>query len=279
MIVRRSKSKTQRKFSKKSEKFLKFCCYLRRYVIRGSKGNRTLGTRFYLENSPSVAPFFAFRSVPNPLSDRVAIDVHQVRTGELQAVSVYGPLVWQIGPSIPTHRRHFLQQSRYTVCTRQRIESPRELEYASHEDAFAIDLHIRSEIHKITLPAGQRKEARKYFGLHNFTAYSLFGRDNPGDIGETNRQDSRQCRQSVATGILVAAASPQQGSMRCRPVAARRVGAQCQRSGSWAKTPQRENGRYLAERGLDCLPTGWRFELTENSIPRQHLPAGSTNLE
>ena len=61
------------------------------------------------------------------------------------------------------------------MCTRQRIESPRELEYAPHEDAFAIDLHIQSAIHKITLPAGQRKEARKYFGLHNITAYSLFG--------------------------------------------------------------------------------------------------------
>ena len=119
--------------------------------------------------------FFAFRSVPNPLSDRVAIDAHQVRTGELQAMSVSGPLVWQIGPSIPTHRRHFLQQSRYTVCTRQRSENPFEYEYASHEDAFAIDLHIQSEICKITLPAGLRKEARKYFDLHNITAYSLFG--------------------------------------------------------------------------------------------------------
>ena len=27
----------------------------------------------------------------------------------------------------------------------------------------------------ITLPAGLRKEARKYFDLHNITAYSLFG--------------------------------------------------------------------------------------------------------
>ncbi len=170
-----------------------------------------------------------------------------------------------------------------TPCVLVSDESPRQLEYASHEDAFAIDLHIQSEIHKITLPAGLRKEARKYFDLHNITAYSLFGRDNPGDnpgdIGERNPQDARQCRQSVATGVLAAAASPQQGLMRRRPVAARRIGAQCQRSGSWAKTPQRENGRYLAGRGLDCLPTGRRFELTENSIPRQHLPADSSYLE
>ena len=99
--------------------------------------------------------------MPNPPSDRVAIDAYQVWTGELQAMSVPGPLIWQIGPSIPTHRRRFLQQRRYTVCTRQRIESPRQLEYASHEHAFAIDLHIQSEIHKITLPAGLHHASRR----------------------------------------------------------------------------------------------------------------------
>ena len=126
-------------------------------------------------NSPYVAAFFAFRSVPSPRSDRVAIYAYQARTGQSQAMSLSDPLVWQIGPYIRTHPRHFLQQSRYTVCTRQRTENPFEYDYASHEDAFAIDHHIQSEICKITLPAGLRKEARKYFDLHNITAYSLFG--------------------------------------------------------------------------------------------------------
>ena len=90
---------------------------------------------------------------------------------------------------------------------------------------------------------------------------------------------SRRWQKLAKIGVPGAAEFPQQGSMRRRPVAARRVGAQCQRSWSWAKTPQRDVGRYLAERGLYCLPTGRRFELTENSIPRQHLPAGSSNLE
>ena len=43
------------------------------------------------------------------------------------------------------------------------------------------------------------------------------------------------------------------------------VQALFQRSGSWAKTPHIKNGRYLAERGLYCVPTGQRFELTANA--------------
>jgi hypothetical protein len=52
-------------------------------------------------------------------------------------------------------------------------------------------------------------------------------------------------------------------STRRRQVIVRLVRAQLQRRESWLKSPQRDMAGNLAERGLSCLPTGRRCELTE----------------
>ena len=74
-----------------------------------------------------------------------------------------------------THRRHFLQQSNYTVSL---VDRESEFHYASHEEAFNnfnnSDVGQAIKV-KIILPATEQSSFLEKLQLMNINAFSLFG--------------------------------------------------------------------------------------------------------
>ena len=103
-----------------------------------------------------------------------------------------------IGNTIPTHKRHYLQQSRYTIC---KFCPNRETEMnllGGHNNMFEVSSDPEQDIFiKLTIPASERIAALEDLDRMNINSYSLFETDeglcsslfnryscltNPGDI-------------------------------------------------------------------------------------------------
>jgi hypothetical protein len=67
-------------------------------------------------SSPYVAAYFAF-SRANP-DGEVAIYAYRERPKNMKVEGSDMPSIFSFGPLIKTHKRHFRQQSRYTMCVR-----------------------------------------------------------------------------------------------------------------------------------------------------------------
>lgn len=121
--------------------------------------------------SPYIAAFFAFSE--NVKSDRVAvfsyIKMQRVRKGGLQI----DPRITVEGPYAKTHKRHFLQQSWYTICTKYDEKRKSDL-FTSHEDVFSKQDKHQDILLKITIPRSERIKALTYLNEVNINAFSLF---------------------------------------------------------------------------------------------------------
>ena len=95
--------------------------------------------------SPYVAAYFAFRGAFRGIDEsqqqehhekRVTICVYCKSPNGSTSGSCVRPEIYDLGPDVRTHRRHFLQQSRYTVCIvrRQNGASDYTWHYAPHEE-------------------------------------------------------------------------------------------------------------------------------------------------
>ena len=82
------------------------------------------------------------------------------------------PEIKGLGPYVRSHRRHFQQQSEYTICT---IRRDGEHAYARHEDAFAGNKEDQDELWKFDIPATEREKVLKRLEQYNIHAFSLFG--------------------------------------------------------------------------------------------------------
>ena len=118
--------------------------------------------------SPYVAAYFAFADAVAD-GDHVSVFVYREYSGSGKAWVVGEPHVHGLGPYVRTHRRHFLQQSEYTVCTAR----DRQWQYAPHEEAFKSD--HRGFLWKLNIPRSKRGTALRFLDSVNLNAYSLFG--------------------------------------------------------------------------------------------------------
>lgn len=127
--------------------------------------------------SPYVAAFFAFSSV-QPQNDRnVAIfeyveSADGSRSGNSTQASIH-----PLGPWIGTDKKHFLQQSEYTVCRKDGADGNggiRALAYVSHEEAFDRGSESQDVLMKYTIPSTEKERAMSALRLMNITRYSLF---------------------------------------------------------------------------------------------------------
>ena len=123
--------------------------------------------------SPYIAAFFAFDEVPSD-AGRVAIYAFIEDAGRGKSGCADEPGITTHGPYIKGHRRHFLQQAEYSVCTVGGVNSS--YKYAPHEQGFAASRGEYQDVRwRITLPASERDTALKELELMNITPYSLFG--------------------------------------------------------------------------------------------------------
>jgi hypothetical protein len=127
--------------------------------------------------SPYVAAFFAFAKAA---AENVSIFIYaeQPENVKMRGAS---PAIYCFGPIVRSHRRHFLQQSTYTVCAR--FESPEEAlgatsaswRFASHEHVFAQNDKHQDLLWKFVIPSSERIKVLLHLNDYNLNALSLFG--------------------------------------------------------------------------------------------------------
>lgn len=123
-------------------------------------------------SSPYVAAYFAFRCV-SPSINKASIYVYLESRSEsgLKSGGSNEPGIYKFGPYVKTDRRHFLQQSQYTIC----ILHDGEWRYAPHEEAFARCALDQDVLWKFNIPYSERLKVLRLLDSYNINALSLFG--------------------------------------------------------------------------------------------------------
>ena len=122
-------------------------------------------------SSPYIAAFFAFRQTSQH-GNNVSIYVYLESTSEvgLKSRGSDEPHIHKFGPYVRTDRRHFLQQSQYTIC----IIHDGEWRYAPHEKAFDRCDTNQDVLWKFNIPYSERLKVLKLLDSYNINALSLF---------------------------------------------------------------------------------------------------------
>ena len=124
--------------------------------------------------SSYIAAFFA---MDNPPSDAEHVSVYvfwEYSRGE-KASDRNKPEIHGLGPNVRSHRRHFLQQSRYTICTAQSGDN---WVYARHEDVVAREEAGQNLLWKISIPVSARVEFLQKLHKMNINSFSLFATED-----------------------------------------------------------------------------------------------------
>jgi hypothetical protein len=117
-----------------------------------------------------IAAYFAFR---HALHDgRVSIYVYSERPARIKVGSSRDPYIYNLGPYVKTHRRHFLQQSHYTMCMVFQDGDPLLI---PHQRIFELSNRDQDLVWRFTMPATERAKVLTLFDEHNLNAFSLFG--------------------------------------------------------------------------------------------------------
>jgi hypothetical protein len=120
--------------------------------------------------SAYVAAYFAF-AWPRDAED-VAVYALQERPKGRKFGSSDLPQVISFGPYIKTHRRHFRQQSRYTICGK--FEDG-EWVFVPHDLVFGIESDQKQDLlWKIIIPSRERRKVLRHFDKFNLNAFTLF---------------------------------------------------------------------------------------------------------
>jgi hypothetical protein len=125
--------------------------------------------------SPFVAAFFAFR---DPTSEFVSIHAYCERPNNSWKLSGSDdPQIRLFGPRIAAHKRHFAQQSQYTICVQWDGTGWR---FQPHSLIFdAKDHHgnppEQDVCRKFILRADERPKVLRELNDYNLNAFSLFG--------------------------------------------------------------------------------------------------------
>jgi len=121
--------------------------------------------------SPYVAAYFAFVHAVDE-SGCVSIFAFWEYPGKPKIISPQEPHIVGLGPYVRSHKRHFLQQSEYTICV---INDGGNWKFASHEDALAKRSGEQDLLWKFNIPVTERLKVLKYLEDHNINAFTLFG--------------------------------------------------------------------------------------------------------
>lgn len=125
--------------------------------------------------SPYVAAFFAFSGSSD---DQEFVSLYcSLEYASLRKIrSNDQPEIYSLGPNIKAHRRHFLQQSQYTIC----VEYDRKGDplYVNHERVFKRDDEKQDRLWKFNIPKKERINALRNLNKMNINSYSLFGSED-----------------------------------------------------------------------------------------------------
>lgn len=119
--------------------------------------------------SPYIAAFFAYSNETD--AKDVAIYCFQERLDFGKFSSSDKPHIKSLGPRVKSHKRHFLQQSHYTICANFKDAG---WFYGPHEDVFNLGMINQDRLTKYILPASERRKILADLNLYNISAFSLF---------------------------------------------------------------------------------------------------------
>jgi len=122
--------------------------------------------------SQYIAAFFAFRSNAKPKTNRVSIYIYSENPERFKVTGMHDPWIRKIGPYVKTHRRHFLQQSEYSMCARFQDGN---WKFEKHEDVFARKESRQDILWKINIPWEECAKVLEWLEKNNLNAFSLFG--------------------------------------------------------------------------------------------------------
>jgi FRG domain len=122
--------------------------------------------------SPYIALFFALCDQSNAefASIYAYIECPEGSKGGI----VGAPMITVQHPYVKTHKRHFLQQSYYTVATKILNVSTQEHVFIPHEQVFNEDHKDQDLLIKIEIPRSLRLDVLAKLHLYNINFYSLF---------------------------------------------------------------------------------------------------------
>ena len=121
--------------------------------------------------SPYFAAYFAFAK-PERDSDEVAIYVYSERPNNLKVGGSDSPSIFPLGPLVKTHKRHFRQKSRYTVCAE--FDQTNGWCFKPHQTVFDLGRTDQDVLRKIVIPKTERIKVLNLFDKFNLNAFSLF---------------------------------------------------------------------------------------------------------
>ncbi len=123
--------------------------------------------------SPYVALFFAFQhAVPD---QQVSVFAYVDDIGSGKGGWVGAPQISALGPYVSSHRRHFMQQSQYTIATEKVNDK---WVYCGHEKYFSGTTDESQDLlFKFTLPGKLRNQFIQKLQQMNINAFTLYGTD------------------------------------------------------------------------------------------------------
>jgi len=125
--------------------------------------------------SPYVAAYFAF--APPEMTHDVAIYTFSETPHNTKSSAGRGPkIISHGGYNLKTHKRHYQQQSTYTVCVVQDETTPF-WRFVSHENLLdSKDTEMEQDVlYKTIVPSSERVKVLKHFDRFNLNGFSLFG--------------------------------------------------------------------------------------------------------
>jgi len=126
--------------------------------------------------SPYIAAFFAFKGTPSNFEEdkKAAIfSFKEFSEDGAHSCSDGEPWIHGIGDCIATHKRHYLQQSRYTFCI-EKLHDDTENYFGDHERVCKEKNGTQDVLMKYILPWSEKKIALMDLDKMNINAYSLF---------------------------------------------------------------------------------------------------------
>jgi FRG domain-containing protein len=124
--------------------------------------------------SPHIAAFFAMDNHASN-AEYVSVYVFWEYTEGGKSSQRDKPAIHSLGPNVRSHRRHFLQQSRYTICTAMTADN---WVYAKHEDVVARGEIEQDRLWKINIPTSARVEFLKRLNKMNINSFTLFNTED-----------------------------------------------------------------------------------------------------
>lgn len=125
--------------------------------------------------SPYIAAYFAFSDIYLTSKDKEFVSIFV-----FPEHFWYGkePHIRSLGPTVATHRNHYLQQSQYTICVKKQGNEIYFDDYEAVKNKEEQDVLIKYDI-----PVSEQSKVLRKLDLMNITAYSLF--DSESSLMET----------------------------------------------------------------------------------------------